>query len=263
MIIYMKKSYKKRSKKIKGGNQTKELENLNNLFLNRNYKLAITKDGKEEMYDVKYTGPQQNSQGAVSHKFSHIFKMQHSKFNTDSDLNSYSWKLLVPSISPQRTPSSNDREEADRSPEQGGGKKKRSRKRSTKKRARRRTRKAGNHTELAKAVMKRQFQKRAYRLQNTPGVIHKLQALPLDNPDADYADYLVVDRMMRQGQHVGMAAKRKEAKRKAAKEAYKRSQKRRKIDQRPKAIKMTGSFTLGNRGGRRKRKTRRRRRRRR
>ena len=43
----MKKSYKKRRKKIKGGNQTKELENLNNLFLNRKYKLAITKDGKK------------------------------------------------------------------------------------------------------------------------------------------------------------------------------------------------------------------------
>lgn len=133
----MKKSYKKRRKKIKGGNQTKELENLNNLFLNRKYKLAITKDGKEEMYDVKYTGPQLNSQGALSHKFSHIFKMQHSKFNTDSDLNSYSWKLLVPSISATGTSThSNDGEQADRSPEQGGGKKKRSRKRSTKKKAR-------------------------------------------------------------------------------------------------------------------------------
>ena len=132
----MKKSYKKRRKKIKGGNQTKELENLNNLFLNRKYKLAITKDGKEEMYDVKYTGPQQNSQEGLSYKFSHIFKMQHSKFNTDSDLNSYSWKLLVPSISPRGIPRSNDGEQADRSPEQGGGKKKRSRKRSTKKKAR-------------------------------------------------------------------------------------------------------------------------------
>ena len=142
--------------------------------------------------------------------------------------------------------------------------KKRSRKRSTKKRARRarrRTKKAGNHTELAKAVMKRQFQKRAYRLQNTPGVIHKLQALPLNNSDADYADYLVVERMRRQGQQVGMAAKRREAKRKATKEAYQRSQKRRKIDPHPQAIKMNGSFTLGNRkGGKRKRKTRRRRR---
>jgi hypothetical protein len=142
--------------------------------------------------------------------------------------------------------------------------KKRSRKRSTKKRARkarRRTKKAGDRSKLARAVMKRQFQKRAHRLQNTPGAIRQLQTLPLDNPDADFADYLVVDRMRRQGQHVGMAAKRKEAKRKATKEAYKRSQKRRKIDPRPKAIKMTGSFTLGNRGGRRKRKTRRRRRR--
>ena len=138
--------------------------------------------------------------------------------------------------------------------------KKRSRKRSTKKRARRarrRTKKAGDHTDLAKAVMKRQFQKRSNRLQNTPGAIRQLQALPLDNPDADYADYLVVDRMRRQGQHVGMAAKRKAAK-EAAKEANKRSQKIRKINPRPKAVKMTGSFTLGNRGGRRKRKTRRR-----
>ena len=83
--------------------------------------------------------------------------------------------------------------------------KKRSRKRSTKKRARRarrRTKKAGDHTDLAKAVMKRQFQKRSNRLQNTPGAIRQLQALPLDNPDADYADYLVVDRMRRPGQHV-------------------------------------------------------------
>ena len=137
MIIYMKKSYKKRSKKIKGGNQTKELENLNNLFLNRKYKLAITKDGKLEMYDVIYKGPQRNSQGALSHKFCHIFKMQHSKFNTDSDLNSYSWKLLVPSISPRGTSTRSDHgQQADRSPEEGGGNKKRNRKRSTKKRAR-------------------------------------------------------------------------------------------------------------------------------
>ena len=139
--------------------------------------------------------------------------------------------------------------------------KKRSRKRSTKKRARRarrRTKKAGDHSELAKAVMRRRFQQNKHNIRNTPGAIRNLQKLPLDNPDADYADYLVVDRMRRQGQHVGMAAKRK-----AAKEANKRSQKRRKIVQRPKAVKMTGSFTLGNRGGRRKRKTRRRRRRRR
>jgi len=135
--------------------------------------------------------------------------------------------------------------------------KKRSRKRSTKKRARRarrRTKKAGAHSELAKAVMKRQFQKRALDNLNTPGVISSLQALPLDNPDADYADALVMRRMSRAPQHIGMAGKRK-----AAIKEYRKT-KRRKIDH-PQAIKMTGSFSLGKRtkeGDKRNRKTRRR-----
>ncbi len=268
MIIYMKKSYKKRSKKIKGGNQTKELENLNNLFLNRKYKLAITKDGKEEMYDVKYTGPQLNSQGALSHKFSHIFKMQHSKFNTDSDLNLYSWKLLVPSRSATGTSTrTNDGEQADRSPERGGNKK-RNRKRSTKKKARRRTRKAGTkkgretrHSKLAMAVMRRRFQQNKHNITNTPGAIRNLQKLPLDNPDADQADAIVMEHMRNQPQNIGMNRARREAMRKKKKERKERQKSRaeRERDFNPKPISLISRKR--KLGGKRKRKTRRRRRR--
>ena len=142
--------------------------------------------------------------------------------------------------------------------------KKRSRKRSTKKRARRarrRTKKAGTHSELAKAVMKRRFQQNKHNITNTPGAIRNLQKLPLDNPDADQADAIVMEHMRNQPQHIGMNRARREAMRKKKKERKERQESRaeRERDFNPKPI------SLINRkrklGGKRKRKTRRRRRR--
>ena len=143
--------------------------------------------------------------------------------------------------------------------------KKRSRKRSTKKRARRRTRKAGTkHSELAQAVMRRRFQEREHRITNTPGAIRHLQALPLDNPDADHADSIVMRHMRQQPQHVGMHAVREEAKRKM-RQLRQRERAQRERENTPSNTSITLNSTLGKRkrGGKRKRKTRRRRRRRR
>ena len=140
----MKKSYKKRSRKIKGGQQTVPIRNLNNLFLNRNYKLAITKDEKEEMYNVKYTrlslGQRNRRNRNYTREFKDVsngdvFKMHDSNFNTGSQSNS--WKLYVSSISPRQTStststSSHDTSYDDGPKPEGGSKKKRSRKRSTK-----------------------------------------------------------------------------------------------------------------------------------
>ena len=145
--------------------------------------------------------------------------------------------------------------------------KKRSRKRSTKKRARRarrRTRKAGTkHSELAQAVMRRRFQERQQRITNTPGAIRQLQALPLENPDADRADSIVMRHMMRQPQHVGMRAVREEAKRKM-RQLRQSDRAQRERENAPSNTSITLNSTLGKRkrGGKRKRKTRRRRRRR-
>ena len=47
MIIYMKKSYKKRNRKRKGGNQTRKILLSNELRSQIEYLLAITKDGKD------------------------------------------------------------------------------------------------------------------------------------------------------------------------------------------------------------------------
>jgi hypothetical protein len=145
--------------------------------------------------------------------------------------------------------------------------KKRSRKISTKKRARR-TRKAGTkkeretrHSELAIAVMKRRFQQNKHKITKTRGAIRNLQKLPLDNPDADQADAIVMEHMRNQPQHIGMNRARREAMRKKKKERKERQESRaeRERDFNPKPI------SLINRkrklGGKRKRKTRRRRRR--
>jgi len=217
----MKKSYKKRNRKRKGGNQTRKILLSNELRSQIEYLLAITKDGKEEIYNVKYTGPIYHPMRGSMYKFElliskppyqvgHVFKMKERELNTDNARSS--WKLYVSSrTSIQAAPIPFD-------PSRGGGKsyKKRNRKRSTKKRARRRTRKAGTkHSELAQAVMRRRFQERQHRITNTPGAIRNLQALPLNNPDADHADSIVMNHMRRQPQHVGMHAARAEAQRKA------------------------------------------------
>mgnify|MGYP001259008539 CR=1 FL=1 len=142
--------------------------------------------------------------------------------------------------------------------------KKRSRKRSTKKRARRarrRTRKAGAHSELAKAVMKRRFQQNKHNITNTPGAIRNLQKLPLDNPDADQADAIVMEHMRNQPQNIGMNRARREAMRKKKKERKERQKSRaeRERDFNPKPISLISRKR--KLGGKRKRKTRRRRRR--
>ena len=139
--------------------------------------------------------------------------------------------------------------------------KKRSRKRSTKKRARRarrRTKKAGEYSKLAKDLLRSKTERKIGIASQSKDVRNYFQERGLDDPDADLADKLAVHLKRKRGQIEGMASKRKEAL------AAHREAKRRKRDPHPKAVKMTGPFTLGKRkrAGKRKRKTRRRRRRR-